>query len=237
MNACSEPISWLRLERYQLSELTGGEGLAVERHLRSCEACRRCLARVEEPLALPELAALPVRAARARASWAGRRVRLTLAGTALAAAAALLLVIRPSGPGVEPTELPRVIAVKGGELALSLVREHAGEVARDTTPVAGGARVKVLNNSPPPQRPVVPRPRLVGVVLQDGQAFFPFSATQLSECGNERALDGAFTLDGGVALVCAIADERAPVSRDALRRQGRAGLPALTVCQTVLPAH
>ena len=232
MNACSEPISWLRLERYQLSELTGGEGLAVERHLRSCEACRRCLARVEEPLALPELAALPVRAARARASWAGRRVRLTLAGTALAAAAALLLVIRPSGPGVEPTELPRVIAVKGGELALSLVREHAGDVALDTTRFAVGDRFKVLLTCPPPMRPFVDV-----VVLQDGQAFFPFSATQLSECGNERALDGAFTLDGGVALVCAIADEGAPVSRDALRRQGRAGLPALTVCQTVLPAH
>ncbi|MCA9675926.1 MAG: zf-HC2 domain-containing protein, partial [Myxococcales bacterium] len=43
----SEPVSWLRLERYALGELPGPLAREVAAHLAGCPACRACLDRIE----------------------------------------------------------------------------------------------------------------------------------------------------------------------------------------------
>src|SRR5204863_174924 len=37
--SCAEPVSWLRLERRQLGEVTGEESALIERHLAGCADC------------------------------------------------------------------------------------------------------------------------------------------------------------------------------------------------------
>ncbi|MCA9536808.1 MAG: zf-HC2 domain-containing protein [Myxococcales bacterium] len=49
------PVSWLRLERLALGELTGDEARTVEAHLRECAACRACAEECAAPVALPTL--------------------------------------------------------------------------------------------------------------------------------------------------------------------------------------
>src|SRR5687767_11570360 len=103
----TEPISFLRLERYRLHELSAGETRAVSEHLARCEACRACFASIEEDdAALPELPIAAPRAAQVadliELRGAAKRVRarrwMALSGGAtgaLALAAAVLLMLLP----------------------------------------------------------------------------------------------------------------------------------------------
>src|SRR6476619_6611196 len=90
MSCISEPISWLRLERYHLGQLDAAERARVAEHLLACPACGACLAHLAagDAVALPPLKVVPLR------PWA--RLRPTLG--ALAAAAALLVVSRAALP-------------------------------------------------------------------------------------------------------------------------------------------
>jgi hypothetical protein len=234
MNACvSEPISWLRLERYRLNELPAAEHADIERHLHACSACSACAAQLNAEVELPSLplAVKGAVVARVRAARVTHLRRLAFAGVALTAAAALLLVLRPFAPGLEPPR--RTLAVKGGELAIGLVRERAGNIARDPSAFAAGDRFKVLLTCPPTMQPFVDV-----VVFQSGHAFFPLHATRIEQCGNALPLPGAFALDGTTdALVCAIASEHNELQRTALETKGRAALPKLSVCETLKPAR
>ena len=236
----SVPISWWRLERYRLADLPRAEVVEIEQHLSGCAICRPCLARVDTPVQLPELPAHlrgkrveSVRAPRAGVARRQARTRTRWAAAAsliAAAAAALWLMPRSAGPGLEPPG--RRLSFKGGELAIGLVRERAGSVARDPTQFRAGDRWKVLLTCPPPLRPHVDV-----VVFQGGEAFFPLAPAQPAACGNGFALPGAFALDGAAeALVCAVVSEAAPIDRAALAAGGRAALPALSVCLPLLPA-
>jgi anti-sigma factor RsiW len=81
------PVSWLKLEQYHLGELSTTAAAAVERHLRSCEACRTCHARIAEDRSLPPL---PVVTRGNRFSdW--MRMPLGRAATAVVAVSALAL--------------------------------------------------------------------------------------------------------------------------------------------------
>jgi hypothetical protein len=232
MNTCiSEPISWLRLERYRLSELPHAELAEVERHLRACGACSACAASLDVAAPLPSLPAPNATPARIHAARTMQLRRMAFAGAALAAAAALLLMLNPFAPGLEPPR--RTLAVKGGELAIGIVRERAGSIAHEPSRFAAGDRFKVLLTCPPSMRPYVDV-----VVFQDGHAFFPLRATRIDRCGNALSLPGAFALDGTTdALICAIASEHAAPPRTTLSDKGRAALPALSVCETLAPAQ
>jgi hypothetical protein len=229
MNACiSEPISWLRLERYRLHELPAAEQDEVERHLHSCSACNACAARLDETAVLPPLPPKREKPARVRAMPLRR---LALTGAALAAAAALLLVLNPFSPGLDPPR--RTLTVKGGELAIGLVRERAGNIAHDPSVFAAGDRFKVLLTCPPTMQPFVDV-----VVFQGGHAFFPLHAARIAQCGNALALPGAFALDGTAdVLVCAIASEHEELQRTTFDSKGRAALPKLSVCETLAPVR
>ena len=85
-----QPVSWLRLELYQLSEVDDAERASIATHLASCPACAACLASVErdEASTLPPLPA--AREVRARGLRSHARLGALGAG-ALALAAAVML--------------------------------------------------------------------------------------------------------------------------------------------------
>lgn len=238
----SEPISFLRLERYRLHELSAREERAVAEHLASCEACRTCFASIEDDVELPELH-LPAKPSEQLGELielrgAAKRVRArrfmawTSSATgvlALAAAALLMLRPKPDPFGGEPR--PARIGIKGGDVAIELVRQHRGALAADSAVFADGDAFKVLVTCPPPLTP-----HFDVVVYQAGQAYFPLAAGTLDSCGNRQALSGAFTLDGSdAAVVCVALDAQTKPSRDRLGR-GPEALPDLSVCTRVAPA-
>lgn len=244
-HACvAEPISFLRLERYRLHELSAGEERAVAEHLAHCAVCRASFASIEEDGVLPELPAAAAPSAPRDSARIGELIELrgaakrvrarrfialsSAAGSALALAAAALLMLKPppDRDGLRPSR----IGVKGGDVALELVRNHRGALASDTSVFAPGDAFKVLVTCPPPLTP-----HFDVVVYQAGQAYFPLASGALSACGNRQALTGAFSLDGTAdAVVCVALDaQRAPL-RAALRN-GPSGLPALSVCTRVAP--
>ena len=248
--ACTaEPISQLRLERYELAELPASERDRIERHLAACAGCRHSLAQLRAdrialsplPATLPQLNELPPAARRivlpARASGPAAtraRVRWALrvgAGLALAAGALLALRVLPDaarGPSGEHG----APAVKGGELAFELVRERAGDVARDPATFADGDRFAVLATCPPPAAPYWQL-----VVYQAGEAFFPLEPVEPLRCGNAVQLPGAFTLDGTApARVCLVLSD-APLPRSALASSAPEALPAAHACKVISPAR
>ncbi|HMI90069.1 MAG TPA: zf-HC2 domain-containing protein [Polyangiales bacterium] len=252
--ACtSEPVSQLRLERYALSELPAGEHAQVEAHLARCPACRQCLLELSAsepalrslPQELPQLNQLPLAAQRielperrpqprAPSSPRVRRLPWSLPRVAggLALAAALLLALRAG------LQLPRAgvddangrdsgRAVKGGELALELVRARAGDVALDPRSFASGDRFAVLVTCPPPAPA-----HWELVVFQAGEAFFPLDSTQPLRCGNRVSLPGAFALTGAQPAQVCVVLSAAPADRATLSR-GPDALPAQHACTTV----
>jgi hypothetical protein len=253
--ACtSEPVSQLRLERYALSELPAADHARVEAHLARCPACRQCLLelRASEPVMLPwpqelvrpQLNQLPLAAQRIELPARGplrtapsplrTRLRASRAlraagGLALAAASVLALraMLQSSPQDANGSDDGR--AIKGGELALELVRERGGDVARDPRSFASGDRFAVLVTCPPPASA-----HWELVVFQAGEAFFPLDSTQPLHCGNRVSLPGAFTLTGAQpAQVCVVLDA-AIIDRATLSR-GPDALPARHACTTVTP--
>jgi hypothetical protein len=176
----AEPVSWLLLERYALDELDAGERRAVEARLAESADDRACLELIRgDRSELPRLPAAP-----------SRMRLLTWAPLAVAAAAALIFMFRPS-------DLPaarRSLGTKGGEVAILLVSDRHGEAP---TTFTKGERFKVLVSCPPWFAE-----RLHVVVLQDGERFEPLPGTAI-RCGNHVPWPGAFTLDGRApATVC-----------------------------------
>jgi hypothetical protein len=250
--ACtSEPLSQLRLERYALSELPAAEHARIDAHLARCPACRQCLSELHAsepalrplPAALPQLNELPEAARRialpARHARSGVLARppaaiaLRVAG-GLALAAALLLALR-AGLQTPPPALRDANGgdggrrIKGGQLALELVRERGGDVARDPRTFGGGDRFAALVTCAPRAAP-----HWELVVFQGGEAFFPLDREQPLRCGNRVSLPGAFVLTGSApANVCVVLGG-APLDRRVLGR-GPDALPAEHACTTVAP--
>jgi hypothetical protein len=108
----------------------------------------------------------------------------------------LLLVLRT---GTETAFPPAHVRVKGGEIAVALVRSRDGAVARDPSTHAPGDRFKALLTCAPGTEG-----RWHLLVVQAGQAFLPLYPFDVAVCGNELPFPGAFTLDGpSPATVCA----------------------------------
>jgi Putative zinc-finger len=216
----SEPVSYLRLERYLVDEVGGSERAELQAHLAQCEACRQCFEGLRADVAvLPPLPSVPppTRIAPRAVIWPVLAV----------AAAALLFLSRPD------TESPMAGAVtpgtKGGDLAVKLVREHQGSVAVDASRYVSGDRFEVQVTCPP-GNPV----RWDVVVLQEGQAFFPLTPSTSLQCANHVTLPGAFTLTGDTpARICVVTHPTTPPDRARLARE----LPATSACVEVTPAR
>ena len=127
----SEPVSWLLLERYALGELGPDERADVEARLAASEEDRACLAQIRaDTSALPLLPltaparlrvapAGPGSVPRSPAAQSARARWIATSGALCAAAAALLLVLRPKPPSTAPTPdaQPRVPAVNAVGIA------------------------------------------------------------------------------------------------------------------------
>jgi hypothetical protein len=241
MNAtCSgEPISFLRLERYLQGDVQPSERAQLETHLAECGVCRECFEALRNettellPLAVhvtpvmrsetTELPQFPEHFWRAQERRA-LRTRIArawpqlLAATLTAAAAMLLVRLRTAE--LEPALSAQRVRIKGGELAIELVREHAATIATDPKQFAQGDRFQVKVSCPPGE------PRYWDVVVfQAGELFFPLKPEVPLQCRNGLTLPGAFMLDGyAPASVCVIVAERhvdrALLSRHDLRSAG-----------------
>lgn len=231
MTSCiGEPISWLRLERHALRELSPREAAEIDLHLERCPACREVAAhRDARPIAMPRFdpthrpthrtaaAGLP-KPARPVRRWGGLFVGLGVC----AAAAAVVLTVQRGDDGVSGG------GVKGADLGVELVREQGG-VELDAGVFAAGDRFRVRATCPPGAM------SWDVLVVQGTQGFFPLAGGALA-CGNRVALPGAFTLTGREpALVCLVLAPGA-IDRATLMRDGRPRLPDASVCKVVVPA-
>lgn len=163
-------ISWLDLERYQLGELDAAAAARVKDALQTDAALRAKLetiagdARPMPPLKLP--------------TRLTKRSRWPWLAAPLAAAAALVLYLH------EPAIPPSRTHVKGGELALEIVRDREGT---DLSAFVPGDRFKAFVTCPPGER------GYRFVVTQGNESVEALDATAI-DCGNRVALPGAFTL-------------------------------------------
>jgi len=226
MTACvSEPVSWLRLERYALGELDGAAAGAIRDHLAACPVCHACLARIEaDDRALPPLPVSRAKPTRAFWSWP----RLAWAGGLLAAAAALLLVLRP-GRDARPVlgqSTPPGDRIKGGtDATIAIVRERAGAVTAEAATFEDGDRfeVRVTCAQLAPVWADV-------VVFQRAEVSFPLAPSRIP-CGNDVTFPGAFRITpgpGGLepATVCVAIDPAGTPDRVAIQAAGP-GAPGL----------
>jgi hypothetical protein len=245
MTRCiGEPVSWFKLERYGLGELSERDAVQVAQHLAECPVCGACYAQIEaqaqgDSEARPPLPAAAARATRseaprsrptrARSKNRHRNRNLAVAGTLLSAALGAWLAL---GPDMEPPLSERrgsgVTDVKGGELALELVRVASDGRMREPGHFAPGDRFKVLFSCPPARTGAL---RLR--VFQAGHVFEPLPPYQLENCGNRRSLPGAFSLDGSDRVSVCVILAGDPAQVEQAREPGQ--LPKDSVCTRVLP--
>jgi hypothetical protein len=195
-------VSWLLLERYALGELDATTTLRVEGALARDADTRACLELIRRPVALPALN--PRRAAAApkarRLAWAWP------AAATLAAAALGVLVVRGTQQDLD-TAVPAPGAtskpahrVKGDAVAISVVREHLGQIIANATSFAEGDRLKVLLTCP-----TATSERFRVLVQQGDTVTSPVDVPADFACGNGVAVPGAFTLtENTQALVCVV---------------------------------
>jgi anti-sigma factor RsiW len=214
------PVSWLRLEQYVLDELPRATRREVEHHLAACGICRACLHHVDSGAGEQLQQAVRIGAVRARRR---RRNFGLLLGAAALLASAVLIYRQPASERTDPLLPPARIAIKGGEVAIGLVRERDGVLVDDPERFMPGDRFRVLLTCPPGSAV-----RWEVVVMQAGTLSFPLPSGSLS-CGNALALPGAFRLTTpDPASVCVLLD---PPSRASLQGLTAANLPGIHVCQ------
>jgi len=204
------PVSWLRLERYALGELDPQEHAGIAAHLATCARCRACADQLASD-ATRELPPLPIAAARAVPRprpwfWRWRFGLALITGLAVSVGVWLL---RPGQPAT--VDGARVVAVKGGDVAVELVRERAGSIAWEPTSFASGDRFKLLLTCAPPLKVHAD----ILVAQRDGPAFLG-EPTPIA-CGNRVPVPPAFAITGaGAARVCVLLDPGGPQPRTLL---------------------
>jgi hypothetical protein len=208
MTCIGEPISWLKLETFAITP-DARRDAAVRDHVAACPACKQCLAEIErDVVALPPLAVV----AKKRPWW---HFAMPALGLAVAAAAILLLVIRPHGAAPRPSNQ---VAIKGvGVVVIDVVRERAGTIRQDVRTFQEGDRFKLVITCPPDHT------AHVEVSVRDEgthQLDRPLGPADLV-CGNRVVLPGAFSVTGHSANEVCV-DVTGPVETK-------------TACLTLLP--
>ena len=128
-------LSALHLDRFLMGELDGAAAEQVRVHLAECARCSEAV----DGMRIPRAERLPPLRLVKRDPRARRWQRAAVAGLGIAAAASVVLLLRPA------TE-----RVKGPGFALSMYVEHAGEVRRagPNEAVAAGDAVRFLVTAP-----------------------------------------------------------------------------------------
>jgi hypothetical protein len=123
-----------------------------------------------------------------------------------------VFVLRPGEPpGRQSAAGPRVVAVKGGDVSIELVRERDGSIAWEPTSFAAADRFKVLVTCAPPLQL-----HADVVVLQSDGPAYPGEPAVIA-CGNRVPVPPAFSITGpGAATICVGLDPWAPPSRAVL---------------------
>jgi len=234
----AEPVSWLRLEQYLLDELPPAERALVATHLRACPACAAAETEARQPVPVRALGvARPRLSARIAATLFGTRTAGIASRMALVAATAAVLVLARApasrGPG-EVDRSPRadetLAAIKGGEVAVELVRERAGVVEPGATTFAPGDRWKVLVTCPSG------RIRFWDLGVREGEAMvFPLAPGSPLICGNRVPLPEALRISGTRANDVCLFLSDAPPDRARATALGPAALAAAAVCLTLRP--
>jgi hypothetical protein len=190
-----EPVSWLRLEQQHLGELPAAEELS--------DADAACLAHIEaDRRALPPLR-LPERRP-SRIGWLWPSVGL--------ATATVLAVLVWRGADEEPSLRT---GVKGGELAMVLVRERDGAIEEEPTTFAPGDRFKLLVTC------AAADPVHWDVVVTQGDArSYPLTPSGPLACGSRVALPGAFRLTGDAPVTVCLVVQGSPWERDRVLPDG-----------------
>ncbi len=204
MSTCETPVSWLALERYHLGELAAVERAGLDAHLQRCTSCAASLREIDadtRPLpALPDVSPGWLDLRRLDWNWTSLRWLVLLAAPALAG---LLLAIVPERPQASPAWEAKT-TWKGGELAISLVRERDGRTSADPTTFQDGDRFKVLLTTPVDVTWIVE-------ITQEEEVFTPLGSGEVT-AQNLAPLAGAFALTGDApATVCAVVDENVRV--------------------------
>jgi hypothetical protein len=248
----NEPVSWLRLERYHLGELSTEEAAEVARAIATDPATRECFEIIQRPSRLKPLPELP-----SGSSPPGQRnqpvllnprpappsappepprgvvrlLRTPIAMTLLAAAAALLLYVI-ARPSEQVDGMPAArFHTKGGDVAMELVRERAGGVTMHPATFGDADHFKVMLTCPPSMAG-----RFEVMVFQGTDVFRPLSPLEPVACGNGVPLPGAFALDGTLpSTVCVAWGEAA--QGGIAEHGGPAALSGKAVCTTVVPEH
>jgi hypothetical protein len=149
----------------------------------------------------------------------------------VAAAAALVLALLPQLSKDSRPPAARV-RIKGGELAIALVREHAATLANDPSVFAAGDRFEVRLSCPADLQV-----HWDVVVFQAGEAFFPLQPEAPLHCANGVTLPGAFELTGSAAAsVCVQIDAARPIDRERVKRDGLSALSQSSACTALTPA-
>ena len=227
MTTCiGEPVSYFRLERYELSELPKDEQRSVAEHLAQCPTCRACYERMQADGREQDLAALLARLQKPPPNAAARAPRWLWGTGALALSLIGLLAVLRGSPATQPMASSGAPQTKGDGLALELTRVDARGQQLDPSHFAPGDRWKVTVSCPP---------ALAGtarvLVFQAGEMFEPLPAQILESCGNRRALSGAFHLDGGAPVdVCVLLGDA-----DVTTARSRDALPEPHVCARIEP--
>jgi hypothetical protein len=196
-------VSWLQAERYAAGELDPAERAAIEAS--------------DDPAVTAMLASIAADQRPLRRLPAPRRREWWAVPAVLAVAALAMLWQR--GDGLPNAER----GVKGGVLAIELVRDRDGRVEEGAQTALPGDRLKVRLTCP------AGAPAFDVVVFQAGEASFPLERGTLT-CGNRVALPGAFAVDGA-ATVCAVVD---PPDRSALA-SGLGAAADRAVCARLRP--
>ena len=217
MSTCiSEPLSYMRLERYALGELPTEETQRVAAHLDGCAVCRACYERVRSDGREQELMALSVKLGAQPLPAAPRRKRSWPALAAAASVAcAVYLMLQPK-TAIKSPDLEPPTGTKGGALALEVVRMDAQGQLLEPTHFAAGDRFKLLFSCPEGFEGTV---RVLA--FQSGEVFEPVPAQELTSCGNRRPLSGAWQFDGAGAVdLCVVFSRDVPYVCARIEPQG-----------------
>jgi hypothetical protein len=206
-------LSALQLDRFRMGELSGAAAAEVRAHLAGCARCADAVRELSGDEPLPPMRVVPLQPQR-RPAWH----RAAAAGIGVAAAASLLLVLRPA-TGERS---------KGSAPALSMYVQHGGEVRRagPGEPVAPGDALRFAVTTPVAA--------YVAVLSIDprghGSVYFPLGArAELLPAGQEAPLPIGTRLDATVGeervvgLFCSAPVELEPI-RAALE-SGRGKIP------------
>jgi hypothetical protein len=206
-------LSALQLDRFRMGELSGKAEEEVRAHVAGCVRCAEAIQQLSVVEALPPMRVVPLQPRRSPV-WR----RAAAAGLGVAAAASLLLVLRPAAG----------VRTKGSAPALSMYVQHGSEVRRagpgETVAPGDALRFAVTT-------PVAAYVAVLSIDPQGhGSVYFPLGArAELLPAGQEMPLPIGTRLDATVGeerivgLFCSAPVELEPVR--ALLESGRGTIP------------